>query len=327
MSEGEAKDATGLFEQLYSQVSPKLMEEYERLESGESQLVHYTSAENALQILRSCTFWLRNVRCMNDFSEVQHGINLLVKAFGGPDNHRVDKLYCALDQVAPGAAKKAIDTFNAWISKLPDITFIGCLSLADKNETAGRLSMWRAYAGSGSGVALHLDSTPFDANTDALAAYSLPIAYLTDEEFIEGIDRCLVTLEKMVPELDGTAPDKVEHCIFWWLLSMAVGLKHPGFHEEREWRIVYIPEMWKSESMIESVECIRGLPQIVQKIPLEHNPEKGLFGANPASLFQKVLIGPTEFPTVQFVAFSEVLKSMGVENPDERISLSLIPLR
>lgn len=327
MSEGDAETAAGLFEQLYSQVSPKLMDEYKRLESGESHLVHYTSAENALQIIRSGTFWLRNVRCMNDFSEVQHGINLLVKAFGGPENSRINRIYAALDHVAPGAAKEAVDRFNGWIPRLPDITFIGCLSLAQENEAAGRLSMWRAYANSGSGVALHLDSAPFDANAEALAAYSLPIAYLTDDEFLEGIDRCLDTLEKVAPGLVGTSADEVEHSVFWWLLSMAVGLKHPGFHEEREWRIIYIPEMWKSESMIESVECIRGLPQLVQKIPLEHNPEKGLFRANPANLFRKILIGPTEFPMVQFVAFSEVLKAVGVENPDERIALSLIPLR
>jgi hypothetical protein len=161
------------------------MDEYKCLESGESHLVHYTSAENALQIIRSGTFWLRNVRCMNDFSEVQHGINLLVKAFGGPENPRINRIYAALDHVAPGAAKEAVDRFNGWIPRLPDITFIGCLSLAQENEAAGRLSMWRAYANSGSGVALHLDSAPFDANTEALAAYSLPIAYLTDDEFLE----------------------------------------------------------------------------------------------------------------------------------------------
>ena len=85
-------------EQLFAILSPNLVEETRKLESGESQLVHYTTSENAVNIIRSKTFWLRNVRCMNDFSEVQHGIGLLAKVFSGPDNPSINRLYAALDR-------------------------------------------------------------------------------------------------------------------------------------------------------------------------------------------------------------------------------------
>ncbi len=314
-------------ERLFSVLSPGLLEEARRLESGESQLVHYTTAENAVNIIRSRTFWLRNVRCMNDYSEVQHGINLLVKTFGGEGNPRIEKLYTVFDIIAPGAAKAAVDLFNLWIPKLPDITFIGCLSQTDRDEDIGRLSMWRAYSSPSSGIALVLDSSPFVAETDKLGAYSLPVAYLSDEEFIQGIDNCIAALEATVPTLKGIEADTVTQTIFWWLLCLAVGCKHPGFHEEREWRIIYIPEMNRSNVIMQAVEVVRGLPQIVQKIPLIDDADNGLLGASPATLIRTLVIGPTDYPLVQYDAFAELLSEAGVENPHEKLKLSLIPLR
>jgi Protein of unknown function (DUF2971) len=314
-------------EQLFAILSPNLIEEARKLQAGESQLVHYTTAENAVNIIRSKTFWLRNVRCMNDYSEVQHGINLLVKVFGGPENPSISKLYASLDPVAPGAAKRAVDRFNEWIPKLPDITFIGCLSQADTDESTGRLSMWRAYSSPNSGVALVLDKAPFVAETDALAAYSLPVAYLTDDQFLTGIENCLNALEAFAPTLGGVDPVVVENTIFWWLLCLAVGCKHPGFHEEREWRIIYIPEMWKSQVISQTVESVRGLPQLVQKIPLIDDPENGLIGASPKNLLKRVIIGPTEFPMVQYDAFAALLTEAGIDDAHARLKLSLIPLR
>ena len=318
------QDAVNL---LFSVLSPNLVEEGRKLKEGESQLVHYTTAENAMQIIRSRTFWLRNVRCMNDYSEVRHGIDLLDKVFGGSENGRISRLYASLDQIAPGSARRAVDTFNTWIPRLPDITFIGCLSQAETNETIGRLSMWRAYSAPSTGVALILDKAPFVAETDALKAYSLPVAYLTDDEFTEGIDRCLAALEGIVTSLHGVAPLVIEHTVFWWLLCMAVGLKHPAFDEEREWRVIYIPEMGKSEAIEQSVESVRGLPQIGQKIPLINNVGLGLHGAHPDNLLKHLIIGPTDFPLVLKEAFVALLEDADVKDAQERVSVSFIPLR
>jgi hypothetical protein len=174
---------------------------------------------------------------------------------------------------------------------------------------------------------LVLDKAPFVAETAALAAYSLPVAYLTDDEFLAGIENCLIALEGFAPQLVGVEAAVIEETVFWWLLCLAVGCKHPGFHEEREWRIIYIPEMWKSEAIKQEVESVRGLPQLIQKIPLIDDPERGLFGASPDKLVRKIIIGPTEFPFVQFDAFAALLEEVGVENPQERISISFIPLR
>ena len=308
-------------------LAPNAVAEIEKVKSGQSELVHYTTAENAVNIIRSERFWLRSVRCMNDYSEVQHGIGLLVSVFGGPENPTRNRLYDLLDKISPGEAKMAVDTFDTWIPRLPDITFIGCLSQADVTETLGRLSMWRAYSAPSTGVALVMDTTPFLAETDELHAYTLPVAYLTDDEFRERIETCLNTLDHVVTSLPKLPENFIQQTVFWWLLSMAVSLKHPAFHEEREWRIVYFPEMARSPIIEERVESINSVPQVIQKIPLIDDPANGLHGANPANLLKRIIIGPTEFPLVVQDAFVALLKERGVEDAADRITLSLIPLR
>lgn len=320
-------DPQSAVELLFSILSPDLTTEAAKLASGEYQLVHYTSAENALNILKSDQFWLRNVRCMNDYSEIQHGIELLLRVFNENDDARINRLISIFDQAAEGAAKAAIDAFNSWIPSLPDNTFIGCLSLFDPLDSYGRLSMWRAYSSNRAGVALVMNNQPFLAETDSLKAYSLPVAYVSDQEFADGIDRCLSALEQNIPTIKTLNAETVNNTIFWWLLCLAVGLKHPAFVEEREWRVIYIPSMDRSPVIEEAVESVGGLPQVVQKIPLKDEPQNGLHGADIPQLINKILIGPTEFPLVLRDAFVTALSNKNVPDAEQKVAISFIPLR
>lgn len=312
---------------LFGLLSPDMFAAAERLRSGEKRLVHYTTAENALNIIQSEQFWLRNVRCMDDYSEVQHGITLLLKVFSENDHARRERLIRALDQVAVGSAKAGIDAFDEWIRKLPDETYIGCLSEFDEADSAGRLSMWRAYSTTKAGVAVVMNSHPFLAETDALKAYSVSVAYLTDQEFADRMDNCLQTIEQNLEQVRALPPENITHIVFWWLLFLAVSLKHPAFVEEREWRIIYLPSMEKSDVIVSAVECIRGIPQVVEKIPLLNAPERGLDRADLNSLLHRVIIGPSDYPLVLYDAFVKALTDKGVENVPDRMSVSFIPLR
>ncbi len=312
---------------LFSLLTPDMIGEAEKIGSGQADLVHYTTAENLISILRTKRFWLRSVRTMNDFMEVEHGIAMLMKAFGGPDNNRVERICSCLDTVCPGAARAGIDLFNLWLPRLTDITFIGCLSQAPPSEIHGRLSMWRAYSSPTAGVAIVMNNTPFMAETNELKAYSLPVAYFTEDAFLEGVDRCIAGIEASVGVFGSVDHDAVVATIFWWLLALSVSLKHPGFHEEKEWRVIYFPEIDRSPAIEQSVENVRGVPQIVQKIPLIDNPSLGLHGAAPVSLIKKVIIGPTEYPLVIRDALIHELELAGVNEASSLVSISNIPLR
>jgi hypothetical protein len=210
---------------------------------------------------------------------------------------------------------------------MPDATFIGCLTEFDPADTSGRLSMWRAYSTHQAGVALVMNKFPFVRETDALKAYSVPVAYLSDIAFAQRMDACLDAIEQNLEQIRALPPENISHIIFWWLLVLAVSLKHPAFVEERVWRVIYIPSMEKSETIISAVECIGGIPQVVEKIPLINDPGKGLDRADINNLLHRIIIGPSEFPLVLFDAFERALSERGVDNASERISVSFIPLR
>lgn len=47
---------------------------------SDRSFVHYTSATNAINIIRNKQVWLRNALLMNDKSEIAHGHNCLISA-------------------------------------------------------------------------------------------------------------------------------------------------------------------------------------------------------------------------------------------------------
>ena len=75
-----------------------------------ARFVHYTSAEAAMQIIKSKRIWLRNTTCMSDYSEVMHGYDILWKFFSNENNK--GEFIKALEGVASGVAEEAIKLFD-----------------------------------------------------------------------------------------------------------------------------------------------------------------------------------------------------------------------
>ena len=45
------------------------------------RFVHYTTADTAIKIIRSKEVWMRKATSMNDFMEIQHGLDCLIPAY------------------------------------------------------------------------------------------------------------------------------------------------------------------------------------------------------------------------------------------------------
>jgi hypothetical protein len=107
----------------------------------------------------------------------------------------------------------------------------------------------------------------------------------------------------------------------------ALSTKHPGFAEEKEWRVLYWPisqepSLWIKNEII----SLGGVPQLVYKLPLENISSISLIAGIP-DLLDRIIIGPTQFPVALGLAFQKLLADAGVGDADKRISLSGIPLR
>ncbi|MEI9406922.1 DUF2971 domain-containing protein [Mesorhizobium argentiipisi] len=186
--------------------------------------------------------------------------------------------------------------------------------------------MWRAYGGA-TGVAVVIKGTPFLTPTDALNAYTSPVAYLSPKQFQREFERLSTGLMANADLLKRWGKTYVLNNLFDAFRAATVCTKHPGFHEEREWRVVYNPAFKKSERIKSAVEVIRGVPQIVQKIPLADVPEEGLVGITIPELVDRVIIGPTNFPFEMQEAIVDVLVANGVADAPSKVIVSDIPLR
>lgn len=288
------------------------------------RFAHYSSAEAAMKMLSSNEVWMRKASAMNDFREIQYGRDLLLGAY---KSEAGKQLRSALDTIFPGITGEIEELFNGWYPYFEADTYLTCISEHDPSEDRlGRLSMWRAYGGA-TGVAVVLKGTPFLAPTDALKAYTSPVAYLSEAQFQHEFERMAHGLLGDLEFISSRGKAATLHNMFEAFRAATICTKHPGFHEEREWRVVYSPKFEQSTRIAQSVEMIRGVPQIVQKIPLVDAPEEGLVGITIPDLVDRVIIGPTDFPDEIREAFIELMSAKGVADADQKVIISDIPLR
>jgi hypothetical protein len=231
-----------------------------------------------------------------------------------------------LNACAPEIFGKFVQAYGQWLDANSDI-FIGCLSEHDPNDDQGRLSMWRAYGSNAGGVCFVFNSTPFVSETDLLGAYSIPVSYHNDDAFKTVLDKIQADLLLIIEDLKKVDPDQIAQVLTILFVFKAIALKHPGFSEEQEWRILLLPDWKKGPAIIEEVVTVGGIPQLVYKIPLKNEPDKGLVGADIPNLISKVIIGPSDQPYVVWDAYVNLLNSLGVENAHEKVVISGIPLR
>jgi hypothetical protein len=292
----------------------------------EVRFAHYTTAEAALNIIRTKRIWMRNTTCMVDYREVQHGFDILKDYF---DPVRTKQFADELDKSVPGAAMEAINRFDGWWrSNLSLNLFVACLSEhSSKEDMHGRLSMWRAFGSGSTRVAIVIKIPRYSEAAGALGLMFSPVSYLTREEFHAVIAEVLSNVSKEQQFLRSVDRAVVVNFIFMMLLSGVACLKHEGFREELEWRAIYAPQLWPSKFMETSIEVLNGVPQHVHKIPLDGSVVPELASLDIAHCFDRLIIGPSSYPWAIGNAFAEELGRVGVVDPHLKIVASGIPIR
>jgi hypothetical protein len=121
-----------------------------------------------------------------------------------------------------------------------------------------------------------------------------PVAYFNDQEFKDELDAVVRNIREERAFLCSLGRDFFVTNVFFMHVAHVVCLKHEGFHEEREWRIIYAPTRSPSQLIEPAMETVSGIPQLVYKIPLEDNLSAGISGIAFADLFDRLIIGPTQ---------------------------------
>jgi len=291
------------------------------------RFAHYTSASAAISIIKEKRIWMRNTNCMSDYSEVHHGYTMLREFFAHTNPDR-EKLIKAIDGCSPRAATEAINLFDGWFQDTSLNTYITSISEHDRSEDQhGRLSMWRAFGGNIARVAFVFKVPYFSSVTEALHVMFSPVAYLSQpavhkllQEVIENINRERVFLQSVDrPRFVGM--------IFAMLIAAVTCLKHEGFQEEREWRVIYSPKRQSSPLMHSVIKEVSGVPQPVYLLPLDVQVSPALADIELSSMFDRLIIGPSPYPWPMYEAFVAELSKSGVSDAGKRVFTSNIPIR
>jgi hypothetical protein len=302
---------------------PSYLKRIEDMDQPGMRFVQYTSADAAMSIIQNKEIWLRNVQCMNDYREVGHGIDCLVHAFRNTNEGA--RFKAAIESLFPGVINEIGGLFDGWIPHLRSSTYIACVSEHPNDENSyGRLSMWRAYGGKRS-VAVVMNTTAFRSETDALSAYTLPVAYQDPEQFNIEFGELADRIEEEKDFVSGLGQDAIMGYLFELFKTYALCIKHPGFSEEREWRVVYNPVLKESKYVDSSIESINGIPQEIHKIQLKNIPEGNFNGATIPELIDRIIIGPNDHQQVLGKTFIKLLEEAGCKNAMEKIRYSGIP--
>lgn len=292
------------------------------------RLAHYTSAETAVNIIRSQSLWLRNARGMPDFSEVRFGHKMGHDYFA--DDTRAGRFVSIFQRADGNSAKVGIDLFNKWLAALDFGTFLACFSAHSSDcEPHGRLSMWRAFGRSTPGVAL-IFNVPKPYSAMPLFCFLSPVSYpLKQEDHWNEYERIIQNVTANKDFLQDVPSQVVSGWIASILLLHAVSLKHPAFTEEREWRLCHFPSLFPSLYLKKQIQSVRGIPQVIHELPLMNKPDQGIRGVSVPELFHSVKIGPTQpqHADVIWQALVTALEAAGVSDASKKVSYSEIPLR
>lgn len=314
---------------LVSLFMPHAMSQLEKLKQQQPRhFAHYTSAHAAMQIIDNRRIWMRNAIVMNDFSEVQHGQKCIRSSWD--DQSVGGRLRKLLDHIYPGLAGATEENFERQVGHREMQSYM--VSLSEHGEGAlnedeyGRLSMWRAYGGD-TNVAFVFNTKAFISQSTALPAFLSPVLYCDEPEFKRKFVEMIEGLENNISFLKSTPPKAISETLTSALHFAALSSKHPGFAEEREWRVIHSPTMAPSERIKFDVETIGGVPQRVYKLRMENYPDEGFTGATLPELVAEVIIGPTAYPWPIYEAIVTKLQEAGCEDAENKVRVSEIPLR
>lgn len=290
-------------------------------------LAHYTSISVFEQMMANDEVWFSNPLFMNDLEELRFGMIEGANAFR---NSQVLKQSLSCDTAYETLISYFNDLFNEFDTKHAFNTYIMCLSQHQAENNDGLLSMWRGYGAGGSGAAIVFDTSKIEVNETSPLIIG-PVKYGTREQRREWITEKIQSLAVYLKGKTLTDDDLYNAAFHWLerLKNFSLFTKHIGFHEEREWRIVYMNER-DPDGILKAMHGYAITQRGVEpKLKLKIQPLDGLFSANLSleKIIDRIILGPTTSTSLAANTVKRVLVLKGKHILAEKIVPSTIPFR
>ncbi len=294
---------------------PQYMRRINNFERCNNRLAYYTSVDIAERILENRELWMRNAVDMNDYKEVRYGEKLLLNSLY---EKKINDIVNILEINTNLDRKIICDIFNTFNNEMVSWmynTYITCFSEMNIDDKDGRLSMWRGY-GREAGIALVFDIRKMESVICKEKIKLSPVEYYTADNIEERICEIIDNIRDNGDLLKKFPIESITDKIIDSLRYAIVSIKHPGFEDEREWRLVA-----HGNDLNLDVEKINGVMQPIYKLKIcDGVLIEGL---------EKIILAPST-PLVVWKAIIEILhKKLGMEKEEanNKVVISSIPYR
>lgn len=281
---------------------------------------HYTNIQGLEGILNSNSLWMTDFKYMNDYREINHGLEL------------VDDILQELEKKS--LYKNKEEYFKIWkkfVKKgVKKRICISCFS-ADNGDS---LSQWRGYGNNGSGISIgfKIDSTYWNYNPIAVLN---KVIYDTDKQkmILENIIHTYLVVseweDKNVKKF--LKPEKMAKRCISSIYEHITYFKDNSFEDEKEVRLVYKEDKSffkiaklnkpKKEFRISDNKII---PYLSSKNIPKFNKEYARTKDEILPIYD-IVIGPQKDADLIMCGIKELLKSKGYKNV--KVRKSIVPYR
>lgn len=202
-------------------------------------LWHYTNAQGCEAILNTKTLRLSNLRFMNDAQEFLYAIDIIKVAIEQYEKHHTERAA----RIITGALKDFLSSADDGL--IPSIYAV-CFS-----ELEDDLNQWRSYTGTGQGYSLGFAGLKLWDSFDVKGTLLKCIYDQRQQvEILSGAIGKLIMLFISIQNDDSVNNDdesvaqanQLVRDFFAKAADLIVGMKHPKFQAEAEWRyVIYNP--------------------------------------------------------------------------------------
>ena len=269
------------------------------------RLHHYTNAAGLLGIIQSRTIWATDCRFLNDSTEYVYAQQALAQALSHLPNPALDPTH-HLHRIAAEVGDE-IAKLGKIVNDGVDNDFrVAVTCFCDDGDL---LSQWRGYAPN-HGYSIEFDHQTLDAAAQAVDCIEL--GELRRIEYGPGAIAQLATFAA-----DGVSSDNLNHPgVHGYhhalqLAANAASVKHEGFAEEREWRLVLVQYAHNDATQI----LFRPTPIAV--VPYMRVP------IDPAAICS-IRVGPGDKTGIRAEGISRLLAAHGSA---ATVTASTVPLR
>ncbi len=328
---------TSISKELNNAFFPRSIEKRKIFKKSNEKLAYYTTLETAKKILQNKELWMRNASSMNDFGEVRYGIDRLRKLLYAPgDNELLDVIQHSLDgsffEILRKELCKFFNPVNGESASWQYNTYITSFTSHKlKEQKDGRLSMWRTYGGD-NGVAVVFKAGVLFDSLENRNIFMSPVEYIDEgrlkKEIVNLADSLKKNKEFLAKNFHSVEGEKIIEDRFMWALRFAAtSVKHPGFAEENEWRLIANGIDLNKELNRPGFELenVKGNDQLVFKIKFE--PEEFF------DMIDCVLIGPNADLGIRNIAQKALVRIVSdsfrikEEEAEKKVRGSDIPYR